>query len=97
MVKMLVREGPREVLHIGVVEDVSRSGLCVGGDLPIPAGASVVVSCGRHRIETVVRHCSSDGLDGWRIGLEFVDGYEWNRTDAWPEHLLRACPEPVLD
>lgn len=88
MANLRVEDGSRRMFQTGIVEDISRQGLCVVTDTRISPGTPVRVSQGNEQIDTVARHCVSDYPDMWRVGLAFSRGYEWSESEGSMEHLL---------
>jgi hypothetical protein len=78
----------RWIRETGVIEDVGSNGLGVSLNLPVAVGRTVTVSNPRFRSQATVRHCEFEEY-GYLLGLEFSGGFEWNRADWEPEHLLR--------
>ena len=78
----------RWIRETGVIEDVGSNGLGVSLNLPVAVGRTVTVSNPRFRSQATVKHCEFEEY-GYLLGLEFSGGFEWNRADWEPEHLLR--------
>ncbi len=76
----------------GVIEDVGSTGIGVSLNLPVSVGRTVTVSNPRFRSQAKVIHCEFEEY-GYLLGLEFSGGFEWNRTDWEPEHLLHLPKE----
>ena len=74
--------------EFATLEDISRRGLSLGIETPIPEGTSVTVIYPNGRYEGEVRYCRSDEL-GNVVGVEFASGYAWSRRDFRPSHLLQ--------
>ena len=82
----------RWICENGVVEDVGSNGIGVSLNLPVSVGRAVTVSNPRFRSQATVKHCQFEEY-GYLLGLEFTGGFEWNRADWEPEHLLRFPKE----
>jgi hypothetical protein len=50
------------------------------------------VSNARFRSEAIVKHCKFEDY-AYLLGIEFSGGFEWNRSDWEPAHLLRLPKE----
>lgn len=77
----------RRISILGVLEDVSREGLCVSLDLPVPAGRDVHVHTRGIEGDAKVQYCEL-GDYGYLVGLEFSEGCSWEREKWRPKHLL---------
>jgi hypothetical protein len=81
------------------LEDISRTGLCLGTDVSLSPETRVVVKYPGGKYQGRVRYCRSDPL-GYQVGIEFDPGYAWSPRQFRPSHLtqfrLRAVkpPEP---
>ena len=75
------------VRETGVVEDVGSNGLGVNLSIPIDIGRPVTVSNSRFRHEATVKHCKFEEF-GYVLGVEFSNGFEWDRRGWVPQHLL---------
>ncbi len=82
----------RWVRETGVIENVGVKGLGVSFSIPVTVGRTVTVSNSRFRSEAIIKHCAFEEY-GYLLGLEFSGGFEWNRADWEPEHLLRLPKE----
>jgi hypothetical protein len=82
----------RWICENGVVEDVGSNGIGVSLNLPVSVGRTVTVSNPRFHSQATVKHCQFEEY-GYLLGLEFTGGFEWNRADWEPEHLLRFPKE----
>ena len=72
--------------HIGVLEDVSLSGMAVSVDLPIPVGRTVYLHARGFEGEAQVRYCELGGYS-YLVGMEFADGCGWDPKKWRPGHL----------
>jgi len=72
---------------IGILEDVSPEGMCLNLETQVPEGQVVHVHTKGFEGEAEVRYCH--GMDyGYSVGLEFSDGFSWDRNKWRPKHLL---------
>jgi len=77
----------RWLSETGLVEDVSASGLCVSLSLPVMVGHLVEINAEGFRGNARIRYCELCEYS-YLLGLEFSDGFEWNRQKWQPKHLL---------
>jgi hypothetical protein len=77
----------RAISHLVVLEDIGVDGMCVHSELPAPLGQSVNLHRKDWSVRAWVRYCKLSGC-GYLIGLEFRDGYTWDRKEWRPQHLL---------
>lgn len=75
------------VSETGVLEDVCANGLGVSLNIPVSVGNSVRVLTKGFFGSAEVRHCDFDQYS-YSLGLEFSDGYTWDRNEWEPKHLL---------
>ena len=73
---------------VGVLEEVSPSGLAVSLDLPAPVGRTVHLNARGFSGEAEVRHCEL-GDYGYIVGMEFTGGGGWDLKKWRPGHLYR--------
>ncbi len=76
-----------QVVEVGVLEDVSREGMCVSVDTPVPVHSTVRVHTRGLDGAAEVRYCDRNET-GYQVGLEFLDGCTWDREKWRPRHLL---------
>lgn len=69
------------------LEDISRSGLCLQVDVPIPVYTEVRISYPSGEYNGVVRYCQFKEI-GHYVGVEFETGCKWSRAEFTPQHLL---------
>ena len=64
---------------VATSEDVSRTGIKLSLDKPIPARTLINVQCPDLRLSgvAVVRHCQRSTVNSYIIGCEFAAGMEW--------------------
>lgn len=72
---------------VGLLEDVSARGVTISLSVPLPLNKRVRIHTKGFDGDAIVRH-SELGDYGFLIGLEFADGYEWDRNKWTPDHLL---------
>ena len=82
----------RQVIETGLVEDVSPAGLCVSLNLPVTAGCLVEFAAEGFSGRARVRYCEL-GDYSYLLGMEFSDGFRWDRQKWQPKHLLRLPQE----
>ena len=71
----------------GLLEDVSARGFTVSLSLPLPISKRVSIHTKGFDGDAIVRHTEL-GDYGYLVGLEFADGYQWDRQKWTPDHLL---------
>jgi hypothetical protein len=81
----------RWVQETALVEDVSQTGLCISLGLPITVRREVEIEAEGFRGKAQVRYCEL-GEYSYLLGLEFSDGFNWDRQKWRPKHLL-TLPE----
>ena len=69
------------------LEDISPSGACVQFEEPVPAGARLCLTLGRHKFRGRVTHCTHNEI-GYFVGIRFDAGKVWSRKLYEPKHLL---------
>lgn len=75
------------VRETGLLEDVSLHGMCISLNIPITVGRLVHLHARGFRGEARVRSCEL-GDYSYLLGVEFSDGFEWDRKKWKPKHLL---------
>ena len=85
-----VDDGGRRISNIGLLEDVSPSGLCISVDVPIPAGRRVYLHTKGFEGEADVRYCQP-GDYGYLLGMEFAEGCCWEPERWRPKHLYNPA------
>ena len=75
------------ISYLGILEDVSAEGMCVQSDLPVPVGQTLQLHTKGFDGEARVSYCELVEY-GYVIGLEFLDGFMWDREKWRPRHLL---------
>ena len=77
----------RTVSDTGLLEDVSRQGLNISLNIPLPEGQDIQLQIEGFSGKARVRYCNI-GDYGYLVGLEFADEYEWDPKKWAPRHLL---------
>ena len=72
---------------IANLEDISPSGACVQFEQPVPLGARLCLTLGRHKFRGRVAHCTHNEI-GYFVGVRFDPGKLWSRQLYQPKHLL---------
>ena len=75
------------VTETGLLEDLSRTGLCVSLAVPVTVGEIVSFTCEGFEGSGEVRYCNL-GEYGYLLGVRFGDGLEWDERQWKPRHLL---------
>ena len=75
------------VTETGLLEDLSRTGLCVSLSVPVTVGEIVSFTCEGFEGSGEVRYCNL-GEYGYLLGVRFGDGLEWDERQWKPRHLL---------
>ena len=88
MVEVSWREppGPKRK-SIALLEDISRSGMCLQFEIPLPIGVHVQVHCTGENLAGVVRYCVYREI-GYFVGIELEASSKWSRQHFEPQHLL---------
>lgn len=76
----------------GLLEDVSRRGLCFSLSLPVSVGAEIRFQCDGFSGKASVEYCNL-GNYSYLVGAAFLDGLEWDKSIWRPRHLL-ALAQP---
>lgn len=77
----------RRISDVALLEDVSPQGICLSMKLPLGVGRTVHLHTRGFEGEGEVRYCNL-GEYGYLVGLEFINGTEWDREKWRPKHLL---------
>ena len=78
----------KQCSDIGLIEDVTPEGLCLNLGVPLPVSSLVRLHTKGFEGEGEVRYCRPSETGGHLVGLEFVNGSEWDRAKWRPKHLL---------
>ncbi len=73
---------------VGNLDDISPGGACLRVDEPIEEGTVLTIIHPKGRYEGRIRYCIHEAT-GYYIGVEFLPGYRWSRSQYDPPHLLR--------
>ncbi len=71
----------------GLLEDVSRRGLCISLSLPVSAGVEIQFECDGFAGKASVEY-GNLGDYSYLVGAAFLDGLEWDESIWRPRHLL---------
>src|SRR5205823_8256899 len=69
------------------LEDISRSGVGLLIDRPLPLLTIVRIRHERAELVGKVKYCALREI-GYLLGVEFERGYRWSQRDFQPRHLL---------
>ncbi|MDA1313406.1 MAG: PilZ domain-containing protein [Acidobacteria bacterium] len=88
LVRIEFRDQKGEIVNFaGLLEDVSRRGLCISLSLPVRVGAEIQFQCDGFAGKASVEYCNL-GDYSYLVGATFLDGLEWNESAWRPRHLL---------
>jgi hypothetical protein len=74
--------------EIATLDDISPTGACIKMDRRIKLNTIVDLNYPGGKFVGQVKYCQREPI-GYYIGVEFQDGYRWNRRKYKPEHLLQ--------
>lgn len=77
----------RKCRSTALLEDISRSGMCLQFEIPLPIGTHVSVHCPGEKMGGVVRYCVYREI-GYFVGIELAPPSKWSRQQFEPRHLL---------
>lgn len=93
LVRIEYRDQKGEIVNFaGLLEDVSRRGLCISLSLPVSVGTEISFQCEGFSGKAMVEYCNL-GDYSYLVGATFLDGLEWDESTWRPRHLL-ALAEP---
>jgi len=72
--------------NAALLEDISRSGMCLQFEAPISEGTRVSVHCPGEKMAGIVRYCVYREI-GYFLGIELEKAALWSRKYE-PKHLL---------
>lgn len=88
MVELSWRDGAgKRRRTMALLEDISPSGACLQLESPLPPGAGIEWTSGRHRFRGRVRYCVYREI-GYFAGIEFNPSSKWSETAYHPEHMF---------
>ncbi len=70
-----------------LLEDISRSGMCLQFEIPVSIGTRVHVRCPGEKLAGTVRYCVYREI-GYFVGVELAPSSRWSRRQYEPQHLL---------
>ncbi len=77
----------RDCTSTALLEDISRSGMCLQFEIPVALGIKVCVDCPGEKLDGVVRYCVYREI-GYFVGIELAASSRWSREHFEPQHLL---------
>ena len=77
----------RKQQAVGLLEDISESGVCLQMERSIPIGAEVIWESPKEVFHGTVRYCVYREI-GYFVGVEFPPGLKWSEEVFQPQHLL---------
>ena len=79
------------VCEKGLLEDLSKEGLCFSLAIPMTVGLEMEFHCDGFSGKAHVCYCNL-GEYGYLVGAEFADGCGWDKEMWRPKHLI-SLPE----
>src|SRR5580698_8184706 len=70
-----------------LLEDISRSGMCLQFEIPVEVGTQMQVHCPGELLTGDVRYCVYREI-GYFVGVELEETALWSRKQYEPKHLL---------
>jgi PilZ domain len=77
----------RKCRSTALLEDISRSGMCLQFEIPLAIGTEVQIHCPGEKLAGTVRYCVYREI-GYFVGVELDQGRPWSRQQFEPQHLL---------
>ena len=77
----------RKYRSTALLEDISRSGMCLQFETPIPIGTQVHIHTPGEKLDGTVRYCVYREI-GYFVGIELEKSSPWSRQQFEPQHLL---------
>jgi hypothetical protein len=74
--------------EIATLEDISPSGACIKMDHRIKINSVIDLKYPGGKFVGLIKYCKREPI-GYYIGVEFQEGYLWDRRKYKPEHLLQ--------
>jgi hypothetical protein len=88
MVEVCWKEPPgRKCKSTALLEDISKSGMCLQFEMPLAIGTQVQVHCPGDKLSGTVRYCVYREI-GYFVGIELEASSKWSRQQFEPQHLL---------
>ncbi|HLY18124.1 MAG TPA: PilZ domain-containing protein [Bryobacteraceae bacterium] len=88
MVEVCWKEPPgHKRKSTALLEDISRSGMCLQFEIPLAIGTHVQLHCPGEKLAGVVRYCVYREI-GYFVGIELEPSSRWSRHQFEPKHLL---------
>jgi hypothetical protein len=70
-----------------LLENISRSGMCLQFEVPVPLETRVDIHCPGEKLKGTVRYCTYREV-GYFVGIELDASSRWSRQQFEPQHLL---------
>ena len=77
----------RKYKSTALLEDISRSGMCLQFEIPVSIDTRVEVHCPGEKLAGTVRYCVYREI-GYFVGIELEQSSRWSRRQFEPQHLL---------
>lgn len=77
----------RKCRSTALLEDISRSGMCLQFEISVPIGAHVYIHTPGEKLTGTVRYCVYREI-GYFVGVELEKSSPWSRQQFEPQHLL---------
>lgn len=77
----------RKCRSTALLEDISRSGMCLQFETSVPIGATVDIHTPGEKLFGTVRYCVYREI-GYFVGVELEKSSRWSRQQFEPQHLL---------
>jgi hypothetical protein len=77
----------RKCKSTALLEDISKSGMCLQFEMPLAIGTHVQVHCPGDKLSGTVRYCVYREI-GYFVGIELEASSKWSRQQFEPQHLL---------
>ncbi len=88
MVEVCWKEPPgRKRKSTALLEDISKSGMCLQFEVPLAIGTHVQIHCPGDKLAGTVRYCVYREI-GYFVGIELEASSKWSRQQFEPQHLL---------
>jgi hypothetical protein len=77
----------RKYRSTALLEDISRSGMCLQFEAPVAVGTLVHIHAPGEKLAGTVRYCVYREI-GYFVGVELEKSSRWSRQQFEPQHLL---------